>query len=573
MLVEYDTPTEKFVESVKKGIQDDVAKATNTVEKGNYFLKWILTKVFHATDDDADNGIVDGPYDYGIDAILEVHGNEISFFRIFQSKFGKSHSPDAILAFRSKIDEFLQLNPNDLPEGRIRDMLIMIKKKQWDVEAVYVTDQKVNYKSQDNFQVFGIERIVKKMWDDISEPAEGKTEQITLEDSMRFNDTIIGVISLCELGELVLRTKKYIFESNIRKFLPVKTKVNKQLRESLRKEPEEVFYYNNGITLVVKKVEDLGGAKYKLFAPQIVNGAQTSSTIAEIVRGDRNIKGNVQITIITEDIRTTRNNITKYRNSQNAVKGRDLISLERFHESISGQLKAKLGYYYELQAGSWVAMTSEERNSFKGNEIFNKYLSEKHDMRIPANDAIQAMAAVITRDPAKPYGSISKFLPGGTEYEKIFKEEGLEKEDDYRLLLYPYLVKSFGEKEFNYGSQKANMNEKKYARLLFVTTYFIALQDYVMPKKTSLKEDPKSFDTFFENYDANKKLLEMTDGILDQFFDQTNHIRQDEDGRDKMTLHNFFARSVWSPDAKTILKNIMKRKREQFKEIQEAFEK
>jgi len=569
----YETPSEKFTDSVKKGIENEVGNATNTVEKGNYFLKWILTRVFNATDDDAENGILDGPNDHGIDAILEVHGSELSFFRIFQSKYGTSHKPDEIIAFRAKMDEFLQQNPNDLPEGRIRDVLINIKRKNWDVEAVYVTDQKVNYQNEDNFQTYGFDRIVKKMWDDISEPAEGKIEEITLEDSMKFEDTIIGVISLRELGELVLRSKKYIFESNIRKFLPVKTKVNKNLRESLRKEPQEVFYYNNGITIVVKKTEVLGIGKYRLFAPQIVNGAQTSSTIAEIVRGDRNIIGNVQITIITEDIRTTRNNITKYRNSQNAVKGRDLISLERFHESISGQLKAKLGYYYELQAGSWVAMNDAERSSFKGNEIFNNYLPENHEKRIPANDAIQAMAAVITRDPAKPYGSISKFLPGGTEYEKIFKEEGLEKEDDYRLLLYPYLVKLFAEKEFHYGTQKANMDEKKYARLLFVTTYFIALQDYVMSKKGNIREDPKSLDPYFDNFEVNKKLLILTDEILNQFFDQTNYIRQDEDGKDKMTLHNFFARAVWNTEAKTTLKNIMNRMRkDKFQEIKNEFE-
>ncbi len=576
MLVAYEKPTEKFVESVKKGIEKEVGKANekDTVAKGKYFLKWVLTRVFNATDDDAGIGILDGANDHGIDAILEVQGSEFNFFRIFQSKYGTSHKPDEIIKFRAMIDEFLKQNPNDLPQGRMRDTLIDIKKKGWDVEAVYVTDQQVDFKSEENFQVYGFERIVRKMWDDISEPAEGKTEEITLEDSMKFDDTIIGVISLSELGRLVLRSKKYIFESNIRKFLPVKTRVNKNLRDTLLKEPQEVFYYNNGITMVVKKVEELGDGKHKLFAPQIVNGAQTSSTIADIVRGDPNIIGNVQITIITEDSRTTRNNITKYRNSQNAVKGRDLISLERFHESISGQLKVNLGYYYELQAGSWGAMSDAERDSYKGDEVFNNYLPEDHEMRIPANDAIQVMATVITRDPAKPYGSISKFLPGGTGYEKIFKEEGLEKEDDYRLLLYPYLVKSFAEKEFNYGNQKANMDEKKYARLLFVTAYFIALQDYVMTTKTNIRENPKSLDPYFNNYDANKKLLILTDEILNQFFDLTNHIRQDEDGRDKMTLHNFFARHVWSSDAKTSLKNIMNRMRkDKFQEIREEFEK
>ncbi|MCH6545279.1 MAG: hypothetical protein IH796_04685, partial [Deltaproteobacteria bacterium] len=79
----------------------------------------------------------------------------------------------------------------------------------------------------------------------------------------------------------------------------------------------------------------------------------------------------------------------------NAVKGRDLVSLERFHDSIFGQLGKKLGYFYEQQAGSWIAMSDEERESYKRNEIFNKYLPDDHDMRIPANDAIQAMAAGI----------------------------------------------------------------------------------------------------------------------------------------------------------------------------------
>lgn len=46
MIVGYEKPTERFVESVRNGIDEEVAKASNPVEKGNYFLKWILTKVY-----------------------------------------------------------------------------------------------------------------------------------------------------------------------------------------------------------------------------------------------------------------------------------------------------------------------------------------------------------------------------------------------------------------------------------------------------------------------------------------------------------------------------------------------
>ena len=565
---EFNAPTTNFVDSVKISIENQVSKGESPVEKGRLFLTWVLTKAFHASDDDAENAILDGPNDHGIDAILEVPGTELNFFRIFQSKYGKSHSVDEIHAFKSKISDLLEEEPNDLPEGRIRDALINIKKKKWEIEIIYVTDQNIEYKEEENFHVYGFSQIVEKLWSDITEPAENKTETLTLDKSLAFNNTVVGSISLSALGHLVLRSRKYIFESNIRKFLPVMTKVNRQLRKTLLKEPEEVFYYNNGVTIVVKDFE-VNGNEIKLIEPQIVNGAQTSTTIADIVKGDPNIIGNVQITIIKEDGRTTRNNITRFRNSQNAVKGRDLISLERFHDSINGQLETKLGYYYEQQAGSWIALSDTERESFKGNDVFNQYLPDDHDHRIPANDAIQAMAAAIEQDPAKPYGSVSKYMPGGTEYHKIFFEGNLA--DDYRLLLYPYLVKSYCEKEFHYGSKKSNMDEKKYARLLFVTAYFQALLDYVLPKNVDLKTEPKVMDRYFEDYETNKKLLDFIDKILDQFFDRTLFIRQDDDGRDKMTLHNFFASHVWKLDARRILKSIMKQKREQLEEIKNSF--
>ncbi|MBI1662403.1 MAG: AIPR family protein [Nitrosopumilus sp.] len=565
----FTNPSENFIESVKQGITKEVSKGNNTVEKGNLFLKWILTKVFHATEDDAENGSLDGPNDKGIDAILEIRGSEMNFFQIFQSKFGTSHSMDDLEAFKSKMKTLLETNPNELPEGRIRDALIDIQRKGWECETIYITDQNVAYEDAENFHVYGINEIVQKLWNEITEPFDDKNEIITLENLMDFDKTIIGVISLSELGQLVNKSSKYIFESNIRKFLPVKTKVNKQLRKSLLDEPEEVFYYNNGVTIVVKDFTLLGDAKIKLFAPQIVNGAQTSTTIADVVRGDPLIKGAIQITIIKEDVRTTRNNITKFRNSQNAVKGRDLISLERFHNVIGSQLSTKLGYYYEQQAGAWMAKSKSEKEVFHGDDIFNKYLVENNDKIIPANDAIQAMAAAIEQNPAKPYGSISKYMPGGAEYTRIFSEGEIE--DDYRLLLYPYLIKSYCEKEFNYGSQKANMPEKKYARLLYVTAYFQALIDHIIGKKINLKKEPKILDTYFENFDANEKLLELIDEVLDQFFDQTLHIRQDLEGRDIMTLHNFFGSHVWNLESRTILKNIMKRKNDKFKEIKSLF--
>ncbi len=108
--------------------------------------------------------------------------------------------------------------------------------------------------------------------------------------------------------------------------------------------------------------------------------------------------------------------------------------------------------------------------------------------------------------------------------------------------------------------------------MLFVTTYFQALIDHVLTKKIELKKETKILDMYFENFEVNEKLLELTDEILDQFFDQTVHIRQDDDDRDIITLHNFFTSHVWNLESKRILKNIMKRKRDRFKEIKTMFD-
>jgi len=132
-------------------------------------------------------------------------------------------------------------------------------------------------------------------------------------------------------------------------------------------------------------------------------------------------------------------------------------------------------------------------------------------------------------------------------------------------------VKSYCEKKFHYGSKKSNMDEKKYARLLFVTAYFQALMEHVIIKNVDFKTEPNVLDKYFEDFEINEKLLKLIDEILNQFFDQTLYIRQDEDGRDIMTLHNFFASHVWGLEARRILKSIMKRKREQLKEIKNSF--
>ena len=60
--------------------------------------------------------------------------------------------------------------------------------------------------------------------------------------------------------------------------------------------------------------------------------------------------------------------------------------------------------------------------------IFQKVIKRE----LASKDTIQCYVAYFKQNPSGAYQSISKFLPGGAEYDKIFTEELM---DDYRTIL------------------------------------------------------------------------------------------------------------------------------------------
>ncbi len=90
-----DQPLEGFSKNIRENVKEYAENAKSEVEKGHNFLQWVLTRVFEATEDDAADAIVDGANDLGIDAYLPVDFSE-NKIRLFQSKYGTSHSNEAI---------------------------------------------------------------------------------------------------------------------------------------------------------------------------------------------------------------------------------------------------------------------------------------------------------------------------------------------------------------------------------------------------------------------------------------------------------------------------------------------
>ena len=78
------------------------------------------------------------------------------------------------------------------------------------------------------------------------------------------------------LQQLALEHKDSLFNWNIRRFLGKKGEVNAGLTETLNKEPNHFFYYNNGISALCDSFTfDESSKRLKIKKLQIVNGAQT----------------------------------------------------------------------------------------------------------------------------------------------------------------------------------------------------------------------------------------------------------------------------------------------------------
>lgn len=529
-------PLEGFSKNIRDSIKENAECAKNEVEKGHNFLHWVLTRVYEATEDDAADAIVDGANDLGIDAYLPVDFSD-NKIRLFQSKYGTSHSMESIAKFKEDVKRLLKSDVTKMrPE--LAHLVTKIRDKNLKVECCYVTDQEVEYENEKYFEIIDIEEIIQRLWSRIKKPAAGKKSTIKLEKMLGHENTILGILKLRELTEFISKNRDYVFESNIRQWMQFKTTVNKGIRETLQNAPDKFFYYNNGITIVVSNFEEIGNNSILLHAPQIVNGAQTSNSIVDRAKRTHNLDGSITVTIIRADDEEDQNNITKYRNSQNSVRGKDLVSLMDFHKSIKSQLQNS-GYFYEIQAGSFDSKTKSQQSELKGDVIYNKYLPDNHKKVIVAKDAIQALVAGVEQRPTESYSSPAQFLPRGSKYDDVFNEK---LEDEYRLLLYPYLVKEFAKNTLKYG-KRGGHKTKRYATLFFVAVYFRILHKNILETKGDFKSDITKLEPIFRGFKLNSRILKLADTVVTKFLEDTV---VDDEMEIANTKHNFFSHHVWN---------------------------
>ena len=166
-----------------------------------------------------------------------------------------------------------------------------------------------------------------------------------------------------------------LLEANVRSFLSVKGKnsVNAGIQNTLRSIPERFMAYNNGIVIVADEMRlarcDNGSAGIAwLKGLQIVNGGQTTASIyftkkknPDVDLGRVRVAAKIIVMKTQDSVKEEAlvSDISRFANSQNAVRQSDLSANKPFHveiEKLSRTVYCPDGigqWFYERAAGSY----------------------------------------------------------------------------------------------------------------------------------------------------------------------------------------------------------------------------
>ena len=142
-----------------------------------------------------------------------------------------------------------------------------------------------------------------------------------------------------------------LFAKNIRGYL-ASTEINDSISDTIKKEPSNFWYYNNGVTIVCDDArrETQGGEDVVIVdGAQVINGQQTTRTLHENDSGDTNVL--VKIIKIPKDFENNGdynrlvNSIVRATNWQNYISPSDLVSNDYIQVFLEREMR-KIGYQY-----------------------------------------------------------------------------------------------------------------------------------------------------------------------------------------------------------------------------------
>jgi hypothetical protein len=511
-----------FEEFRRSWLEDVQSGDPSTVELGRRFALKLVTQWLDISENTADFIYCDGSGDGGIDvAMLDTGPDEVlddtgasgHTWYLVQSKYGSAFSGvSTLLAEGQKVVDTLNGHRprlNSLAEGVLErlnnfrngagpgDKIILVYATEAalnEAEKRALTDLRAMGSSRLG-SIFDIETIsietIHARLQEIETATSAKRLSVDLDAQLVDSgaDLLVGSVSLLSLYEFLKRYRDEtgdldrIYEKNVRRFLGGRGKVNKAMQDTLRDAPGQFGLYNNGITIVVHEYEQAND-RVNLSEPYIVNGCQTTRTIWEVFHNKLSAGGTgvnpeteawkakaskgvvvAKIVKVGHSGEKLLQAITRYTNSQNAIREKDFLALTSDFKTWQNELAGGYNLYLEIQRGGWDSQKALQNTNPKAKQ-FSKHAN--------AADLVKVYGAGWLGDAGLAFGKNPPFLPDGSVFKRIVNGADTDggsfgAVDLYAAYLLQQATATLG---FGRGAEKQSRRQTRFLFLMVVIDLF-----------------------------------------------------------------------------------------------------
>ncbi|WP_300690171.1 AIPR family protein [Chryseobacterium sp.] len=378
----------------------------------------------------------------------------------------------------------------------------------WDMERVY--------------QQYLIRAGKQKIEIDFLNDFNHKLKCLHMEKVSEKVDAYIAIIPGRILASVYEKYRQGLLEKNVRTFLQFRARVNQGIRETIRKEPDMFFAYNNGISTTAEKVEiefeDNIPYITKIDNWQVVNGGQTTASIfatsteKEIDLSKVFVQMKISVVRQQDEMGDIVAKISRFANTQTIIKDSDFSSNNEYHIAIENfsrteWMPTKTGgkatnkWFYERTRGQY--LDERSKKTVREAKIFDREYPKKQKF-IKTDLAKYEMSWL-----QRPY-DVGK---GAENNFKLFTKELASQKNEISKRYYQRLIaKAILFKEIdrivakkNLGGYKANM-----------VSYILSWLSFKSNKKLNL-------DTIWENQAINETLTNIIEQMIGIVWDHLNN--------------------------------------------------
>lgn len=389
---------------------DLIRKEYPKLKPDSAFVLWFLRAYLADYEEDALSALTGATGDKTIDAILIDY--KLKQVNVVQGKFRQYEDSNEkrsdVLAFANlsnypwKEKRFLEafyskLDP--LVQQKFKELVKLVHDERFVMRLYYVTTGKCSeiisneakeiarnaeghaevfiFDSKDVLMIFkdyieGLAPAVPELLLPIASEGSIQNEGVVhRHDPEKRIESWVFTMAAKDVGEMFGKAGIRLFARNIRGYLE-DTEINKAMFQTINNEPENFWYYNNGITVVCDDAEmerHEGRDVLRVKKPQVINGLQTTRTLYKASP----TKGSVLVKVIKiprdagDDVEYDNliNSMVRATNWQNYIYPSDLVSNDHIQVFIERSLR-KLGYQYIRKRQT----KSEAKRHFGGARFF-----------------------------------------------------------------------------------------------------------------------------------------------------------------------------------------------------------